>query len=847
VIAILLPGIAQATPTPMTALINGDSVTTGDGITDGSGNPISLEQFAARHLGYTVTVVTGAQWDAMTQSDFAKYRVLINGDPMCSDPVTSTTSNASTWTPVVMGTAGGNTQPGNRALNGTDPEYHYLYGGGGGAPTNPSDPTTAGAEHLVEAGIKFAGDGPAATTGLYFSTGCGEESSPGWNVSTLDMLTTMGPGNWSEDTSPPCGGSVQQIATVSEFFGVSDGDIQGWGCSDHTTWPGFPADWNAEAVATDTATQPTCGTDPSTGTTACGEAYVLLAGSGVTATAPDISLSPASATNPVGGSHTVTAKVTQSGSPVPGATVTFAIGSGPNAGATGTCMRSDNSADPGCTTGSDGEVLFAYNDTGGAGTDSIDASVTLSGSTEHATATKTWVAGGGDQPISGSGTDVSATEGAAFTGKQVATFTDPDTSSAASEYSASIDWGDGHTSTGTVTGSAGSFTVTGDYTYAEHGSYTVHVTITDVDNTDNSVTTNSTAQIAEQPLSVTGAAVSATEGQSFSGTVATFTDGDTAPGASEYSASIDWGDGHTSTGTVTGSAGSFTVTGGHTYAEKGSYTVHVTVQETDNAATGTSSDATATVGDAALTAAGKGTLTSGAAFSGDVATFTDANTSAPLSDFSATINWGDGHTGTGAVSGSAGSYGVSGRHTYGGSGSFTVTVTIDDVDGSHATATTTIDVSVATNTPPGCSAVIATPDMLWPPNHKFRLVTLSGATDPDGDSLTYTITSVTQDEPVFGHGDTGPDAKSGPTSDSRRSRPTGSRRVYLRAERRGNGTGRLYFIAFTVTDGHRHICERSVTVTVPHDRRHHHHVPTRDTGKRFDSFSKPPRHHHNHH
>jgi hypothetical protein len=31
----------------MSALINGDSITLDDGITDGSGNPISLEQYAA--------------------------------------------------------------------------------------------------------------------------------------------------------------------------------------------------------------------------------------------------------------------------------------------------------------------------------------------------------------------------------------------------------------------------------------------------------------------------------------------------------------------------------------------------------------------------------------------------------------------------------------------------------------------------------------------------------------------------------------------------------------------------------------------------------------------------------
>ena len=129
---------------PMSALINGDSITTDDGITDASGNPVSLEQFAAEKAGYTVTVVTGAQWDAMTAADFAKYQVLIVGDPICSTTPTSATSNASVWAPVVMGTSGLNSAVGNRTLVGTDPEYHYLYGGGGAQPTSRATPRLLG-------------------------------------------------------------------------------------------------------------------------------------------------------------------------------------------------------------------------------------------------------------------------------------------------------------------------------------------------------------------------------------------------------------------------------------------------------------------------------------------------------------------------------------------------------------------------------------------------------------------------------------------------------------------------------------------------------------------------------
>ena len=101
-----------------------------------------------------------------------------------------------------------------------------------------------------------------------------------------------------------------------------------------------------------------------------------------------LALSPSSATNPVGGSHTVTATLTQSSGctgPVSGWAVSFSISSGPNAGKTGSG-----------TTNASGQAAFTYTDTGGAGTDKISASATLSTNTVTAApASKTWGSGGG--------------------------------------------------------------------------------------------------------------------------------------------------------------------------------------------------------------------------------------------------------------------------------------------------------------------------------------------------------------------------------------------------------------------------------------------------------------------
>ncbi len=130
-----------------------------------------------------------------------------------------------------------------------------------------------------------------------------------------------------------------------------------------------------------------------------------------------------------------------------------------------------------------------------------------------------------------------------------------------------------------------------------------------------------------------------------------------------------------------------------------------------------------------------------------------------------------------------------------------------------------------TNRPPVCTAVAPSLTELWPPNHKLRLVSLSGATDPEGGPVTLTITGVTQDEPVNSRGDgnTSPDATLGQASNE----------VSLRAERSGTGDGRVYRIAFTATDPAGASCSGVVTVSVPHDQRG---TPAVDSGGNFNSL-----------
>src|SRR5262249_31668602 len=64
-------------------------------------------------------------------------------------------------------------------------------------------------------------------------------------------------------------------------------------------------------------------------------------------------------------------------------------------------------------------------------------------------------------------------------------------------------------------------------------------------------------------INLTGQNFSATEGLTFTGSVATFTDSDGNSSPAAYTATIDWGDGTTAGGTVAARAGGFGVDGKH--------------------------------------------------------------------------------------------------------------------------------------------------------------------------------------------------------------------------------------------------------------------------------------------
>jgi PKD domain len=146
----------------------------------------------------------------------------------------------------------------------------------------------------------------------------------------------------------------------------------------------------------------------------------------------------------------------------------------------------------------------------------------------------------------------------------------------------------------------------------------------------------------------------------------------------------------------------------HTFAENylGGVPHTGSVVVTDPTGLSTTLPFSVPVADAPLTLSCATPSVSLQAFDGTVADLADGDPAAPLSDFTATIDWGDGATSAGAVTGGGGSYTVAGSHTYATTGYFDVGVTVDDVGGSTASTPAACTVLVFAFAPGGGSFVI---------------------------------------------------------------------------------------------------------------------------------------------
>jgi hypothetical protein len=142
----------------------------------------------------------------------------------------------------------------------------------------------------------------------------------------------------------------------------------------------------------------------------------------------------------------------------------------------------------------------------------------------------------------------------------------------------------------------------------------------------------------------------------------------------------------------------------------------------------------------------------------------------------------------------------------------TYTFSIKDVCG-NTLANQSYSNTGSDQTAPTISLVTVNQSCLWPPNHKMRDIVVTPVFADNCSStttgLTWIIKSVTSNEPVNGTGDgnTDPDWIIGSNKQS----------LQLRAEREGNGTGRVYTITVEAKDLAGNITTKTVDVIVAHN------------------------------
>jgi hypothetical protein len=301
---------------------------------------------------------------------------------------------------------------------------------------------------------------------------------------------------------------------------------------------------------------------------------------------------------------------------------------------------------------------------------------------------------------------LAVSEYAEFNGA-VAAFTTDDPFPLASHYTATIDWGDGTATTATISGSGsasgGTFTVSGNHIYADGGAWVLKVTLHDSTDSSKAEATG-TATVVDAPLAATApAGLTLPEGGASAATLAHFTDADTGPvpPPSHYTATVSWGDGSAnSPATIVGLGGEqgYDVSATpHAYAEEGSFTLTVTIEDLGGAHTSVSIPVS--VLDLPLAATPVATLGVGgfgnASFAGALASFTDADPGAQIGDYTALILWGDGSASDGTIGvASPGVFAVDGAHIYTQSGTYTVKILFRDVGGQSALTQLSLAVAV---------------------------------------------------------------------------------------------------------------------------------------------------------
>jgi hypothetical protein len=178
----------------------------------------------------------------------------------------------------------------------------------------------------------------------------------------------------------------------------------------------------------------------------------------------------------------------------------------------------------------------------------------------------------------------------AFTGV-VASFDDP-LGALPTQFTATIDWGDGSTTAGTVTRNAqGLYEVVGSHEYDSPAWKTIEVHVADATRAFDifsaayalpASSAGSAVTVSSNAVGITSGASLFHSGTTVSGVIGTFVDAvpaGIAAGQVFYSAVIHWGDGMSSPGTIAPLNGAYQVTGAYTYSDAGDFPITLSVQK----------------------------------------------------------------------------------------------------------------------------------------------------------------------------------------------------------------------------------------------------------------------------
>jgi hypothetical protein len=137
-------------------------------------------------------------------------------------------------------------------------------------------------------------------------------------------------------------------------------------------------------------------------------------------------------------------------------------------------------------------------------------------------------------------------------------------------------------------------------------------------------------------------------------------------------------------------------------------------------------------------------------------------------------------------------------------------ITLRVTDALSQTAVDSLLVTVQDTTPPELFVDLS-PDLLWPPNHRLIDIAASLSVADLCGTPAVVLASISSNEPDDGEGD-------GNTLGDIQGALLGTAddRFALRAERRVDGTGRIYTVTYTATDGAANATSATREVRVPH-------------------------------